>query len=222
MLSDTTIKNLAPHLEPVTLNLKQILHPPDVDIRDVYFLETGICSIVVGMKDGTTVEVGIIGRDNFVGMPVLLGTGRSRNCAFMQLAGAGYKVKAAILRQQLVEDSGELRMCLLRGVQGLLTQVAQTAACNRVHEIQERMARWLLMCQTRTQSDALPLTHEFLATMLGTRRSTVSVASGMLQKAGLITHKRGTVNIENREGLQAAACECYAAVEDEYARLQLL
>jgi CRP-like cAMP-binding protein len=154
-------------------------------------------------------------------MPVLLGTGRSRNCAFMQIPGAGYKVNAAILRQQL-EDSGGLRMWLMRGVQALLTQAAQTAACNRVHEIEERLARWLLMCQIRTQIDELPLTHDFLATMLGTRRSTVSLASGVLQKAGLITHKRGTIKIEDSKGLQAAACECYAAVEEEYTRLQLL
>jgi CRP-like cAMP-binding protein len=113
-------------------------------------------------------------------------------------------------------------MCLLRSVQGLLTQTAQTAVCNRVHELEERLARWLLMCHERVQADDLPITHEFLATMLGTNRSSVSVAAGVLHKAGLIEYSRGHVQIEDREGLEKAACECYSTVHDEYVRLELL
>lgn len=136
----------------------------------MFFPEAGICSIVAAMEDGMTIEVGIIGRDGFVGAPVVLGADHSPNRSFMQIAGHGYKVKANILIEQ-AEASSPLRLCLLRSVQALIVQTAQTAACNRVHELHERLARWLLMCRDRVQSDRLHITHEFLATMLGTRRS---------------------------------------------------
>jgi CRP-like cAMP-binding protein len=215
------MKRLAPHLTPVTLRMNRTLHDPGQLVDTVYFLEQGICSHVVTMEAGNTVEVGITGRDGFVGLPAVLGTGQSLNRAFMQIPGHGYRVDAAILREQS-EASGELRMWLHRSIQGLLVQTAQTAACNRVHELEERLARWLMMCHDRVQSDDLPITQEFLAMMLGTRRSTVTVAAGMLHKAGLISHSRGRVRIQNREGLTHAACECYQIIHVEYVRLGLL
>jgi CRP-like cAMP-binding protein len=215
------MKRLAPHLSAVTLKMNRTLHDPGQTVDTVYFLEEGICSIVVTMEAGNTVEVGIIGRDGFVGLPALLGTKHSPNRTFMQIPGHGFSVKAKVLHD-LSEASSELRLRLQRVVQGMLVQTAQTAACNRVHELEERLARWLLMCQDRVQSDQIPITQEFLAMMLGTRRTTVTVAAGMLHKAGLIAYSRGHVTIQNRERLEHAACECHQIIHDEYVRLGLL
>ncbi len=215
------MRQLTPHLIPIDLPRDFTLHEPGQHVDTVYFPEAGICSIVATMENGTTIEVGIIGRDGFVGAPVVLGADHSPNRSFMQIAGHGYKVKAKILMQQ-AEASAPLRLCLLRSVQALIVQTAQTAACNRVHELAARLARWLLMCRDRVQSDRVPITHEFLATMLGTRRSSVTVAAGILKKAGLISHARGHVTIENHPGLVDAACECYKVVHAESVRLGLL
>jgi CRP-like cAMP-binding protein len=216
------LNRLIPHLTALTFNKNQTLHEAGETVETVYFLEEGICSIVVNLENGSTVEVGLIGRDSFVGLPAILGTGHSSNRSFIQIPGSGFSIKAKTLLEQLSDGSGQLRLCMQRGVQGLLAQTAQNAACNRVHEIEERLARWLLMCHDRLQTDHLPITHEFLAMMLGTRRSTVSVAAGMLHKAGLIEYSRGHVKIQNRDGLEGAACECYSIVHAEYVRLGLL
>lgn len=215
------LARLAPHLTPVPLELGKVLQEPGREIDKVYFVEEGICSMVVELESGNTVEVGIIGRDGFVGASALLDGGSSPNRCYMQIPGHGFAMKAKIMREQSA-DSGELRRSLLRAVQGLLAQTAQTAACNRVHELEERLARWLLMCHDRIQDDRLPITQEFLGMMLGTRRTSVTVAAGMLQKAGLISHTRGHVTVQNHEGLKDAACECYRLVHDEYTRLGLL
>lgn len=211
---------LAPHLSPVTLKVNRPLIEPGQPVEDVYFLEDGVCSEVVTMESGNTIEVGITGLEGFVGLPAVLGTGHSLNRAFMQIAGNGFRVKARVLQEQC-EASSALRLRLQQVVQGILMQTAQTAACNRVHELEERLARWLLMCQDRMQSDHLPITHEFLAMMLGTRRSSVTVAAGILQKAGFIAYTRGDVTIQNREGLTHASCECYRVIHDEFVRLGL-
>jgi len=220
-LPASELMRLAPHLSPVTLKLNQTLQDAGQMVDTVYFLEEGICSHVVTMEAGSTVEVGITGRDGFVGLPAVLGTGRNLNRSFMQIPGHGFRVKATILREQC-EASSELRSCFQRYFQGLLAQTAQTAACNRVHELEERLARWLLMCQDRMQSDQFHITHEFLAMMLGTRRTTVTVAAGTLHKAGLITYSRGRVTVQDREGLEQAACECYQIIHEEFVRLGLL
>ncbi len=221
-LSANERKRLEPHLLPVVLKQNQTLADAEEPVETVYFLEEGICSVVANLENGNTVEVGIIGRDSFVGLPVVLGTGSSVNRSFMQIGGSGYSIKAKALQQHFLEDSGELHQLMLRGIQGMLVQTAQTAACNRVHELEERLSRWLLMCHERTQNDFLPITHEFLATMLGTRRSTVTVAAGMLHKSGLIEYARGHVRIINRAGLEDVTCECYRIIRDEYIRLGLL
>jgi CRP-like cAMP-binding protein len=215
------IKRLAPYLSHVNLSTNQTLHDAGAKVDTVFFLEDGICSIVATMESGSTIEVGIIGRDGFVGMAAVLGTGRATNRAYMQIPGYGFSIKAKALLARC-EESAELRSCLLQGVQGLMVQTAQTAACNRVHELEERLARWLMMCYDRMQADYLPITHESLGMMLGTRRTSVTVAAGMLQKAGLIAYSRGHVTIEDRDGLKDVACECYQVVHDEYVRLGLL
>lgn len=220
-LSAVEMNRLQPHLSPVILKLNRTLQDAGQPVDTVYFLEEGICSTVVTMETGNTVEVGITGRDGFVGLPALLGTRFSPNRAFMQISGHGFSVKAKVL-QQTCEVSSELRLRLQHVVQGMLVQTAQTAACNRVHELDERLARWLLMCQDRLESDQVPITQEFLAMMLGTRRTTVTVAAGILQKAGFIAHSRGNVVIRDREGLKESACECYRTISEEYVRLGLL
>jgi CRP-like cAMP-binding protein len=140
ILPPLEIKQLAPQLSPLIFTKDQILHHPGQTVETIYFLEKGICSVVV-----TTVEVGIIGRDSYIGMPAVLGTGHSPNRSFIQLPGSGFSIKAKTLLEHSNNSSGELCLCLQRGVQGLLAQTAQTAACNRVHELEERLARWLLM-----------------------------------------------------------------------------
>jgi CRP-like cAMP-binding protein len=220
-LASADLERLAPHLSPIALPIHHRLHSPSQTDGDVYFLEDGVCSIVAIMENGTTVEVGVIGRDGFVGMAAALGTSHLPNRCVMQIPGHGFSIKSKILIQH-IQESRQLHLCLLRSVQGLLVQTAQTAACNRVHELHERLARWLLMCYDRVQVDEVPITQELLAMMLGTRRSTVTVAAGILQKAGLIAFARGHVAIKNHAGLMEAACECYQVVHDEYVRLNLL
>jgi len=220
-MSASDIARLAPHLSLVDLPRNQTLHAPGKTVEMVYFLEDGICSVVAAMAGGETVEVGIVGRDGFVGFPAVLGTDSMPNRCFMQIPGYGFRVKSAILAEQS-EASSTLRACLFRSLQGQLVQTAQTAACNRVHNLHRRLARWLLMCRDRVQTDCVVITQELLATMLGTRRSSVTVAARILQKAGLITYTRGHVTIEDLAGLKDAACECYQVAHDEYVRLGLL
>jgi len=219
-LPPEAIQLLIPHLVLVDLPRDRTLKEANLAAEGAYFLEGGICSIVATMEDGATVEVGLIGRDGFVGTAAVLDAGLAPNRYFMQIPGYGFRIKATVLRQ-LADTCPALRASLLRSVQGLLVQTAQTAACNRLHDLQERLARWLLMCRDGVQSDQILVTQEFLATMLGTRRSSVTVAAGMLQKAGLIASTRGHVAILDPAGLAAAACECYEIVHSEYVRLGL-
>jgi CRP-like cAMP-binding protein len=220
-LPSGVIRELAPHLAPIDLPMGQTLHSPSQNVDKVYFLEEGICSVVVTLGTGATVEVGRIGREGFVGMAAILGGRRSPNRFFMAIAGHGYSIKAKSLLLQS-ESSPQLRNCLLRSVQSLFVQTAQTAACNRVHALPERLARWLLMSDDSIKADHAPVTQEFLAMMLGTRPSSISVAASILQKGGLISYRRGRMKIQNRAGLEEAACECYQVVRDEYSRIALV
>jgi CRP-like cAMP-binding protein len=215
------IERLAPYLSLVSLARYQDLTTPGRPIQTVYFLEDGISCVVATMANGTTVEVGLIGFDGFVGLPAILGTTYLPNRYVIQIAGYGYRVDSRILTEQL-DASPTLRRNFMRSVQGQLVQTAQTAACNRIHDLPRRLARWLLMCHNRVQSDQIELTQELLATMLGTQRSSVTVAANALQRLGLITYTRGRVTINHRVGLERAACECYRVVHAEFVRLGLL
>jgi CRP-like cAMP-binding protein len=202
-----------PHLEPVELPHQRILHEAGEKIEFAYFLNQGLASLVVLTSDGHSVEVAIVGREGIVGTPLAVGIHRGPYRSIMQIAGSGTRIKAEVLEDKL-REAPELRLMLNRYVlvQGL--QIAQIAACNRLHEIEQRLARWLLMCQDRVGSDILPVTHEFLAQMLGTGRPSVSLAAGILQKAGFIDNLRGTVRIVNRKQLESAACECYKIIQE--------
>ncbi|MBD2039389.1 Crp/Fnr family transcriptional regulator [Microcoleus sp. FACHB-672] len=211
-------QRLVPYLEKVELNNHQVLYNPNELIEFVYFPTQGVVSLLYAMEDGSTVEVGIVGAEGMVGIPVILGGMKTTNLALVQVAGYGMRLKASLLKSEF-ERGGVLQTLLLRYSQALLSFVSQTAACNRLHTLEERLSRWLLLVQHRLQSDELPLTQEYISQMLGTRRSGVTVAAGTLQQAGIISYKRGKINILNQENLEATACECYQVIQSEFARL---
>jgi len=209
---DNEFKLLRPDLEFIQTPQHHILHEAGEKIEFAYFLNEGMASLVVLTSDGRSVEVAIVGREGIVGTPLGVGLRRSPYRSIMQIPGNGVRIKSDTLEEQL-QALPELRLSLNRYVlvQGL--QIAQIAACNRLHEIEQRLARWLLMCQDRVGCEFLPVTHEFLAQMLGTGRPSVSLAAGILQKAGTIENLRGTVKILNRKELESAACECYKTLQ---------
>ena len=202
---------LRPHLEQFELPQREILHEAGHKIEDVYFLTAGMASLVVLTSDGRSVEISIVGREGLVGTPLLAGVIRGPYRAIMQIAGHGFKIRGELF-SELIMSTPELRQLLHKYVliQGL--QIAQIAACNRLHEIDQRLAHWLLMCHDRIDSEILPVTHEFLAQMLGSGRPSVSLAAGMLQRSGMIENLRGVVKVVDRKKLEDAACECYRVV----------
>jgi CRP-like cAMP-binding protein len=217
-LSRAEIGRLAPHLSFLDLPVNQTLQEPNVEVTHAYFLESGMASVVVEMADGNTVETGITGKEGLVGFSILLGTNSMPTRTFIQIPGTGYKIKAKRLKEEF-ENSGTLRKRTNCYIQAHFMQTGQTAACNRLHDIAERLARWLLMCHDRMESDNFFITHEFLGHMLGTPRSTVTLAAGILHKAGLVEYSRGKINVRNRQGLEKAACECYGTIRKEFDRL---
>ena len=205
-------ESIFPELSSVQLRTHEVLHESGEPIRFAYFLNSGLASVLSVLSDGKSVEVGLTGREGFVGLPLVVGLSTSPTRTVIQIEGAGFRVSAAGL-MKILRRSETLTQRLQRYVQVLSMQASQVAACNRIHEVDERLARWLLMCQDRINSDTVPLTQELLAHMLGTRRSSVTVSAGILQKAGLISYTRGSVTILSREKLEAAACDCYEMVQ---------
>jgi CRP-like cAMP-binding protein len=195
-------------LEFVALPTSTVLNEVEEPIKFAFFLDEGLASILSITADGKSVEVGLSGREGFVGIPLTAGFHSSPTRVIMQVAGSGFRLAANDLIVAL-RECPKLATALQRFAQELALQSSQVAACNRLHEVDERLARWLLMSQDRLGGDVVPLTQEFLAHMLGTRRASVTVAAGILQKAGLIAHTRGSVKIKSRSRLEDAACECY-------------
>ena len=208
---------LMPKLEFVRLRIHQILHEPGEAIKSVFFVDKGLISLVSLQSDGKSVEVGLIGQGGFVGLPVVDGFRSSPNRAVAQAEGTAYRADADTLRQ-LLPRCPTLEQELHRFGQFLTMQSMQIAACNRLHEVDERLARWLLMSVECLGSSELPLTQEMLGQMLGTRRSSVSVAAGILHKAGVITYTRGNVTVVDRPKLEEAACECFATIQNQQGR----
>ncbi len=206
------------HLTPVSLPLGETLYNTEERIEEVYFVGNGVVSLVANLKDGGSIEVGLVGNDGMVGLPIVLGDEISPSHAIVQIADGAMRMKASALREELKRD-GTLLALLLRNALVMLKQVSQTAACNGSHTIEQRLARWLLMCHDRVDGDELRLTQEFIAQMLGIRRSGVSEAAVVLQNAGLIKYSRGHITLINRPGLEEFACECYGIVKAEYDRL---
>ena len=209
---------LGAHLEMLDMEVRHLVFEPDQPSQYVYFPLSGVVSVHTRMREGVAVEIATIGREGMVGLEIFLGGEQTPASAFCQVPGRAARIGADTFRQ-FVRHSEPLTMLLLRYTQATLTQVSQSAACNRVHSIEERCARWLLMTHDRVPGDRFELTQEFLAEMLGTRRASVSVAAGVLQRAGFIRYSRGRVEVVDRAGLESAACECYAVIAREYERL---
>ncbi len=199
------------------LRTHDVLNDVGERIRCVYFMNSGLASVLNVMADGKSVEVGLTGKEGFVGVPLIVGFVTSALRVVVQIEGSAFRLSAGALTE-LLRKCRSLETKLHRYSQHLAAQSSQVAACNRLHEVDERLARWLLMSQDRIGTDVVPLTQEFLAHMLGTRRSSVTVAASILQKAGLIKYTRGQLNIVNRKGLEDASCECYRTLVQQAAR----
>ena len=219
-ISDSDYRSLRPHLEYVSLPNHLVLHEAGGNLTFAYFPNRGLISLVVVMKNGKTAEAGIVGNEGFTGTLAAVGLTRSPLQAVVQITGDGFRIEVGAL-QHILESAPHLQLMLSRyaAIRGM--QIAQTAACNRLHDIQQRLARWLLMTQDRVDSGFLPITHDFLATMLGTDRPTVSLAAGVLQRKGLIEYTRGAVKIVNRRKLEGSACECYGVIQQYDSKLGL-
>lgn len=211
---------LRPHLEFVTLPQHRVLHEANGRLDFAYFLNAGMVSLVFTTRKGESVEVGVLGNEGFTPIPVAVGLTRSPHRGVMQVGGDGFKIRVSAL-QSALELCPRLQIMLSRcaTVHGL--QAAQTAGCNRLHDLEQRLSRWLLLTQDRVDSGLLQITHEFLATMLGTDRPSVSLAAGMLQRKRIIEYTHGAVKILNRKKLESAACECYGVIQQFNGELAL-
>jgi CRP-like cAMP-binding protein len=211
-LTATDGKALFSKLELVRLKVHHLLHEPGDALKSVYFCNSGMISILSVFPDGKSVEVGLVGKEGVVGLPLLVGFRTSATRAISQIDATAFRVDGEALIAFLLK-SPMLERSLQQYSLTFNMEITQLAACNRLHDVEERLARWLLMCADRIKSSELPLTQEFLSQMLGTRRSSVTVAAGILQKAGMIAYNRGDVKIVDRPKLEAAACECYGLMQ---------
>jgi CRP-like cAMP-binding protein len=214
-LSKKDYQNLLTGLEPVKLTFGDILFEPGDNIRHVYFPTSGIVSLLSTVGEGEHVEVGIVGNEGMVGLPAFMGVSKSRTRALVQGEGHALRLNVAELRKELSNGSA-LHKLLHRYTHSLMTQISQSAACNRFHQVNQRLARWLIMTHDRIEGDEFRLTQEFLSHMLGVRREGVTLAAGALQKQKLISYSRGQIKILDRAGLEATSCKCYEVVKDEY------
>ena len=209
---------LRPLLETVRLPQRQSIYDAGKPIEHVYFMHRGVASMVMPMAEGAAVEIATIGPEGMVGIPVFLGAEQMPSQAFIQIPGEGARLESDAFRE-VIRRSPALHRLLLRYTLALMNLIAQSTACNRVHPVEERCARWLLMTHDRVHEAVFPLTQGFLGEMLGVRRPTVSLAAGMLAKAGLISYVRGHITILDCPGLEAASCECYRIIAVEFQRL---
>jgi CRP-like cAMP-binding protein len=203
--------------ELVELPARTVLTEMDRVIEHCYFMNRGVASIIRVLSHGKSVEVGLTGNEGFVGLPVIAGFQTSPTRAIIQIAGSGYRMRVPDFRRAMAVCP-KLVLALHRYSQELSVQAIQIAACNRLHEVDQRLARWLLMTQDRMGESSFTLTQEFISHMLGSRRASVTVAAGILQRGGLINYTRGRVTIKDRPGLEAAACECYAGITQQLKR----
>ncbi len=217
-LPQKEFERLWPTLEFVSLAFQQILYEANQPIEYVYFPNNGIISLVTITEDGGTVEAATVGNEGMVGISILLGVEKTPVQAISQMAGDALRMRTEVFKREITPNS-PLYALLLRYTQVLIGQLSQTVACNRLHSVEERCCRWLLLCQDRVRSNQFALTQETLAQMLGVRRASVSVVAAILQKAGLIRYSRGKITILDRVGLEAASCECYRVVKAEFDRL---
>ncbi len=206
-------------LELVELESRQILFDKGIPIANVYFVETGVASVVGIMADGSAVETATVGNEGLVGLPLFHGVTSSAAQAFCQVPGSALRMGARAFQAELRRDRGALREMLGRYTEALFTMVAQSSACNRIHPVRDRCARWLLQTHDRVDSDVFELTHRFLAQMLGVRRASVTDAVAALRKSGIIEYRMGSVRVLDRRKLERSACECYRIITSEFERL---
>jgi CRP-like cAMP-binding protein len=219
-LPENDYQRILPDLKQVSLKLGDVLYDADEAIRHVYFPIQSVASLIWKTGDGTTIEVGMVGSEGMTGVSIISGIKSLPYRTVVQGADGAIKMKATALMAEF-NQYGALHDLLLQYTHGLFIQVARTAICNRIHPIQERFCRWLLMIRDRTGSDDLILTHEFIASMLGARRSDVTIAAGILQKAGLIRYSRGRVTVLDVQRMIASACDCYRISKAEFNRVGL-
>jgi CRP-like cAMP-binding protein len=211
---NTILRNLPPasvarlKLRPITLEARHAIETPGEAITFVYFLEAGIVSVTTRFEDGSEVEAGMFGYESVSGISAFMGTRESLNAAYMQIAGHGYASPVAHAAAEF-RRGGAFQTLALRAVQAQLLQSMQSAGCNASHDVEQRLARWLLLCADRTETDTLALSQEFMGDMLGARRTTVTMAAGHFKDRGYITYVRGKLRILDRPGLESSACECY-------------
>ncbi|AIE74769.1 MULTISPECIES: Crp/Fnr family transcriptional regulator [unclassified Synechocystis] len=218
LLPVESYERLAPHLQKVSYKSGTVLYEPNEVMDFAYFPNTAMISVVSIMEDGSTTEIGLIGNEGMVGLPIILGGKQNISRVIVQVSGETWKLSAEILLREFQQSPPTQRILLLY-TQARLTQVSQSAACNRQHKIEERLARWLMSVHDCVQADEIPLTQEFVANMLGVRRSGVTIAANSLQQSGMITYRRGKITLLDYDALKQTSCECYKLVQDEYIRL---
>ena len=209
---------LKAELEPVSLSLGEVIYESGEQLKYIYFPTTAIISLLYIMENGSTAEIGMAGNDGLVGIALYMGGSTTPSRAVVQSAGSAFRLKSKALQSEF-SLGGVFQNILLRYTQALMTQISQTAVCNRLHSVEEQLCRWLLINHDLLQTNKLIMTHDLIANMLGVRREGVSIAAGHLQKQGLIKYVRGTITMLDRKGLENTACECYKVVKDEYDRL---
>ena len=217
-LPATESKRLLPLLELVPMPLGDVIYESGSQLRHVYFPTTSIVSLLYVMEDGASAEIAVVGNEGIIGVALFMGGETTPSRAVVQSAGYAYRLKGQLLKQEF-NRSGALQHLLLRYTQALITQMAQTAVCNRHHSVDQQLCRWLLLSLDRLPSNELTMTQELIANMLGVRREGVTEAAGKLQNAGLIHYSRGRITVLDRPGLEANACECYQVVKKEFDRL---
>lgn len=216
-LPEDEYERLLPDLEPVELLLGQFLYRAEDTIKHVYFLSDAMVSIVATTTAGQSAEIGVIGREGMIGLEVLMGSDSTVNDTLVQDSTGALRISTAAIRKEF-KRGGVLHDSLLHFTRLLITQIGQTALCNRLHTIEERLSRWLLLCRDRSETNELQLTQEFLSMMLGANRATVTMSAIALQNAGYIKYSRGQITIIDGKGLEDFTCECYKIVKTEYAR----
>ena len=204
-------------MEEIPLVFEEILYKPEVLISDVYFPNNGVISLLAGLNEHATLEVGLVGREGILGLSVFMGVNASQNRAVVQGTGSAMKMKATAFRREC-NNGGALPRLLRRYTHSLLTQITQTAVCNQFHSIEARLARWLLLTHDRMEHDEFQLTQEFLSNMLAVRRECVNKTDGKLQKRNLISYSRGRLRVLDRAGLEKTSCGCYEIIKDESRR----
>jgi len=217
-LGDASAAEVLAEGEYVELQLRQKIYEPEEPIEHVYFPLECVLSVVTRMRDGNQIEVGTIGREGMSAFPLLLGASSTANDCYCQVHGFAVKIGTGLFRKLSEHDAG-FRQRLDRYLQAYVNMLGQLAACNRLHSVYERCARWLLMTHDRVRSESIPLTHEYLAMMLGTGRSGVTIAAGTLQEAGFIRYGHGIITIRDRDGLENASCECYEVAREQFGGL---